>query len=53
MNEHILMIFPTLIEVRSDYALTQVCGRTLAVMLLCLRTAIVSAFSLTTLEEYK
>jgi len=39
MNEHILMIFPTLLEVRSDYALTQVCGRTLAVMLLCLRTA--------------
>jgi len=48
---NILMIFPTLHEVRSDYALTRVCGRTIAVMLLRLRTVIVSAFSLTTLEE--
>ena len=47
------MIFPTLHEVRSDYALTRVCGRTIAVMLLRLRIAVVSVFFLTTLEEHR
>jgi len=47
------MIFPTLHEVRSDYALTRVCGRTITVMMLRLRTAVVSAFSLTILEEHR
>jgi len=51
MTEHIVMIFPTLHEVRSDYALSWIFRKTIAGMLLCLRTAIVSAFSLTTLEE--
>jgi len=45
MTEHILMIFPILHELRSDYALTLVCGRTITGMLLRLRTAMVSAFS--------
>jgi len=31
MTEHILMIFPTLHEVRSEYVLTRVLGRTIAV----------------------
>jgi len=52
MTEHILMILLTLHEVRSDYALTWVCGRTITGMLLRLRTAMVLAFSLTTLEEH-
>jgi len=47
MTEHILMTCPKLYEVRSDYALTRVCGRTITVMLLRLRTAVVLAFSLT------
>ena len=33
MSKHILMIFPTLHEVRSNYALTRVCGRPIT----CLR----------------
>jgi len=49
MTEHILIIFLSLHEVQSDYALTWVCGRTITVMLLHLRTAVVLAFSLTTL----
>jgi len=53
MTEHIVMIFPTLHEVCSDYVLTRVVRRTIAGMLLRLRTAIVSAFSLTTLEEHR
>ena len=52
MTKHILMIFATLHEVRSDYALIWVCGRTIAVMLLRLRTGIVLVFPLTTLEEH-
>jgi len=53
ITEHILMIFLTLHEVRSDYVLIQVCGRTITVMLLRLQTAIVSSFSPTTLEEHR
>ena len=41
MTEHILMIFPALHEVRSDFALTWVSGRTTAFILLRLRTTIV------------
>ena len=48
MTKDILMIFTALHKVRSDYAsaLSRVCGRRTAVMLLRLHTAIVSAFSL-------
>jgi len=55
MTEHIFksMIFPTLHEVRSNYALTQVCGRTITCMVLHFRTAVVLAFSLTTHEEHR
>ena len=53
MTEHILMIFPTLIEVRSDYVLTRVCGWTITCMLLHLRIALVLAFSLLNQEEYR
>jgi len=53
MTKQILIIFPTLHEVRSDYALIRVCGRTITVMLLHLQTALVSAFSLTTLKEHR
>jgi len=52
-TKHILMIFPTLHEVRSDYALTRVCGRTITCLLLRLRIAVVLAFSLTTHEEHR
>jgi len=37
-------IFPTLYEVRSNYALTWVCRRTITCLLLRLRTAVVLAF---------
>jgi len=53
MTEHMLMIFLTLHAVCSDYALTRVYGRTITGMLLRLRTAIVSAFSLTTVKEHR
>jgi len=53
MTEHILMIFPTLHEVRSDYALTLVCGRTITCMLLRIQTAIGLAFSLTIHKEHR
>ena len=46
-------IFPTLYEVRSNYALTRVCRRTITCLLLRLRTAVVLAFSLTTHEEHR
>ena len=53
MSKHILMIFPTLHEVRSNYALTRVCGRTITCLLLRLRIAVVLAFSLTTHREHR
>jgi len=53
MTKHILMIFPTLHEVRSDYALTWVCGRMISCMLLRLQTTVVLAFSLTTHKEHR
>ena len=62
MTKHVLMIFPTLHEARDYYALTRICGGNICVMLLRLRTAMVSAFylttivlvfSLTTLEEHR
>ena len=42
MSKHILMIFPTLHEVRSNYALTRVCGRTITYLLLRPRIAVAS-----------
>jgi len=53
MSKHRLMIFPTLHEVRSNYALTRVCGRTISCLMLRLGIAVVLAFSLTTHEEYR
>ena len=53
MSKHILMIFPTLHEVRSNYALPRVCGRMITCLLLRPRIAVVLAFSLTTHEEHR
>jgi len=53
MTEHVLMIFPALHEVHSDYAWTRVRERTITCMLLRLRTAMLLAFSLTTHEEHR
>jgi len=53
MTGHILMIFLTLHEVRSNYALTRIRGRTITYLLLRLKTAVVLAFSLTIHKEHR